>query len=42
MEAMKLVHTLTAPFDGTVTRVAAGADETVAAKTILIELEETE
>jgi 3-methylcrotonyl-CoA carboxylase alpha subunit len=41
MEAMKLVHTLTAPFDGTVTRVAAGADKTVAAKTILIELEET-
>lgn len=41
MEAMKLVHTLAAPFDGTVIRVAANAAETVAAKTILIELEET-
>ncbi len=41
MEAMKLVHTLSAPFDGTVTRLSAGVAETVASKTILIELKET-
>jgi len=41
MEAMKLVHTLSAPFDGRVIRLTAGLSETVAAKTILIELEET-
>ena len=40
MEAMKLVHTLPAPFTGHVARVAVAAGETVAHKTVLIELEE--
>lgn len=40
MEAMKLVHSLSAPFDGTVTRLSASQGETVTAKTVLMEIEE--
>lgn len=40
MEAMKLVHALPAPFAGTVARVAVAAGDSVAQKTILVELEE--
>lgn len=42
MEAMKLVHTLAAPVSGKVVRVACKAGDTIAAKTLLIELEEEE
>jgi 3-methylcrotonyl-CoA carboxylase alpha subunit len=38
VEAMKMEHTLTAPYDGTVTRVAFGLTERVAAGAILVEL----
>jgi biotin carboxyl carrier protein len=38
VEAMKMEHTLTAPYDGTVTRVAFGLAERVAAGAILVEL----
>jgi 3-methylcrotonyl-CoA carboxylase alpha subunit len=38
VEAMKMEHTLTAPYDGTVTRVAFGVAERVAAGAILVEL----
>jgi 3-methylcrotonyl-CoA carboxylase alpha subunit len=38
VEAMKMEHTLTAPYDGTVTRVAFGLAERVAAGSILVEL----
>lgn len=40
MEAMKLVHTLAAPTDGTVTRVACEPGQTLNARTILVEIEE--
>ncbi|GHF60456.1 ATP-binding protein [Seohaeicola zhoushanensis] len=40
MEAMKLVHALPAPFAARVARIAVTAGQTVAQKTILIELEE--
>ncbi len=40
MEAMKLVHSLPAPFAGTVARVVVAAGQSVTQKTILIELEE--
>ncbi|MBI1285905.1 MAG: 3-methylcrotonyl-CoA carboxylase, partial [Thiobacillus sp.] len=40
MEAMKLIHTLTAPLDGVVAKLAAVAGQTVPAKTVLVELEE--
>jgi acetyl/propionyl-CoA carboxylase alpha subunit len=40
MEAMKLIHTLTAPQDGVVGKLAAVAGQTVPAKTVLVELEE--
>ncbi len=40
MEAMKLVHTLVAPFDGKIIRVTCAAGETKSAKTVLIEMEE--
>lgn len=40
MEAMKLVHTLVAPFDGKIVKVACAAGETKSAKTVLIEMEE--
>jgi len=40
MEAMKLIHTLTAPQDGVVAKMAAVAGQTVPAKTVLVELEE--
>ena len=42
VEAMKMEHTLTAPYDGTVTRVAFGLAERVAADAILVELAPTE
>ncbi len=42
MEAMKLVHALTAPFDGKVAKLSARTGETMPAKSILIELEEDE
>ncbi|MDF0750847.1 ATP-grasp domain-containing protein [Marinobacter sp. 71-i] len=44
MEAMKLVHTLTAPFDGKVSNISCADGETVQVKTILmsIEIEEEE
>jgi 3-methylcrotonyl-CoA carboxylase alpha subunit len=38
VEAMKMEHTLTAPYDGTVTRVAFAVAERVAAGAILVEL----
>jgi acetyl/propionyl-CoA carboxylase alpha subunit len=38
VEAMKMEHTLTAPYDGIVTRVAFGVTERVAAGAILVEL----
>jgi acetyl/propionyl-CoA carboxylase alpha subunit len=38
VEAMKMEHTLTAPYDGTVTRVAFDVAERVAAGAILVEL----
>lgn len=40
MEAMKLVHTLAAPFDGIVRKVTGAEGDTVQAKAILIEIEE--
>ncbi|MBY0511010.1 MAG: ATP-grasp domain-containing protein [Rhodospirillaceae bacterium] len=40
MEAMKLIHTLIAPQDGVVGKLAAVAGQTVPAKTVLVELEE--
>lgn len=42
MEAMKLVHTLTAPFGGRVNSVSCLEGETVQAKTVLISIEEVE
>ena len=39
VEAMKMEHTLTAPADGVVARVAFGLGERVAAGAILIEME---
>jgi biotin carboxyl carrier protein len=41
VEAMKMEHTLTAPYAGTVTRVAFGLTERVAAGAILVELAPT-
>ena len=41
MEAMKLVHTLTAPHDGKIARLTASAGSSVAVKTVLVEVEET-
>ena len=38
VEAMKMEHTLTAPYEGTVTRVAFGVAERVAAGAVLVEL----
>jgi 3-methylcrotonyl-CoA carboxylase alpha subunit len=38
VEAMKMEHTLTAPYDGTVTSVAFGLAERVAAGAVLVEL----
>jgi biotin carboxyl carrier protein len=38
VEAMKMEHTLSAPYDGTVTRIAAAVAERVAAGAILVEL----
>jgi 3-methylcrotonyl-CoA carboxylase alpha subunit len=38
VEAMKMEHTLTAPYDGIVTRIAFGVAERVAAGAILVEL----
>jgi biotin carboxyl carrier protein len=38
VEAMKMEHTLTAPYDGIVTRLAFGLTERVAAGAILVEL----
>jgi len=38
VEAMKMEHTLTAPYDGTVTRLAFGLTERVAAGAVLVEL----
>jgi biotin carboxyl carrier protein len=38
VEAMKMEHTLTAPYAGTVTRVAFGMGERVPAGAILVEL----
>jgi len=38
VEAMKMEHTLTAPYDGVVTRVAFGLAERVAAGAVLAEL----
>jgi acetyl/propionyl-CoA carboxylase alpha subunit len=40
MEAMKLIHTLSAPQDGVVGKLTAVAGQTVPAKTVLVELEE--
>ena len=40
MEAMKLVHTLSAPFDGRVERIACEAGDAMTAKTLLIEIGE--
>ncbi|WP_225027555.1 acetyl/propionyl/methylcrotonyl-CoA carboxylase subunit alpha [Xinfangfangia pollutisoli] len=40
MEAMKLVHSLVAPFDGRVTRLGCAVGETLTARSILVELEE--
>ncbi|MGD9864804.1 MAG: biotin carboxylase N-terminal domain-containing protein [Pseudodonghicola sp.] len=40
MEAMKLVHTLSAPLAGRVARVACAVGETLNAKTVLVEMEE--
>ena len=40
MEAMKLIHTLIAPQDGVVGKLAAVPGQTVPAKTVLVELEE--
>ena len=42
MEAMKLVHTLSAPFDCMIRRVACVAGETLTAQTVLIDIEETD
>lgn len=42
MEAMKLVHTLTAPHDGKIARLTASAGSSVAVKTVLVEVEETD
>ena len=42
MEAMKLIHTLTAPKDGVVAKLVVAAGQTVAAKTVLVEIEEAE
>jgi biotin carboxyl carrier protein len=39
IEAMKLVHALTAPFAGRVVRIGVVAGETVPARALLIELE---
>jgi biotin carboxyl carrier protein len=38
VEAMKMEHTLTAPYDGVVTRLAFGLTERVAAGAVLVEL----
>jgi biotin carboxyl carrier protein len=38
VEAMKMEHTLTAPYDGMVTRLAFGLTERVAAGAVLVEL----
>jgi 3-methylcrotonyl-CoA carboxylase alpha subunit len=38
VEAMKMEHTLTAPYDGIVTRIAFGVTERVAAGAVLVEL----
>jgi biotin carboxyl carrier protein len=38
VEAMKMEHTLTAPYAGTVTRVPFGVAERVAAGAVLVEL----
>jgi 3-methylcrotonyl-CoA carboxylase alpha subunit len=40
MEAMKLVHSLLAPFDGTIARISCRAGETLTARTVLVEMEE--
>jgi 3-methylcrotonyl-CoA carboxylase alpha subunit len=39
MEAMKLVHSLNAPFDGTVSKLVVTQGETVTAKSVLMEIE---
>ncbi|MFU8864257.1 MAG: acetyl/propionyl/methylcrotonyl-CoA carboxylase subunit alpha [Rhodobacterales bacterium] len=41
MQAMKLVYSLVAPFDGRVIRLSCSVGETLAARSILVELEET-
>jgi biotin carboxyl carrier protein len=38
VEAMKMEHTLTAPYDGIVSRLAFGLTERVAAGAVLVEL----
>jgi len=40
MEAMKLVHTLTAPVAGRIARVACAPGQTLAARTVLIEIDD--
>lgn len=42
MEAMKLVHMLPAPLSGRVVRVACAPGDTLSAKTVLVEIEETD
>ena len=42
MEAMKLIHTLAAPIDGTVTRVACAPGQTLTAQTVLVEIDDGE
>ena len=41
MEAMKLVHSLTAPFDGVVVKIHRVEGEVVPAKTLVLEMEES-
>jgi biotin carboxyl carrier protein len=38
VEAMKMEHTLTAPYEGIVTRIPFGVTERIAAGAILVEL----
>jgi len=40
LEAMKMEHTLTAPFDGTVTELTAAAGQQVQVETLLVKIEE--
>ncbi|HHX91231.1 MAG TPA: ATP-grasp domain-containing protein [Paracoccus sp.] len=40
MEAMKLIHTLAAPIDGTVTRVSCAPGQTLTAQTVLVEIDD--